>query len=205
AGSQKQIKLTLYRSFYQHCAPAVSIVPAIEDAVNKKNEIIIIAAEMRSGNEAIREALLSAIKRQTLIVVGANNRPEEISDEEPSYPASWNTEGLLVVSAINQEKKAHLSFGQTAVDLFAPGQEVPVFDLNGLDTSVGGASPASAIVAALAAITLSQLPVDFPPRGLEKFLVDGATKYTDLKGKARSGGIVNLARTIELAQAEPSQ
>lgn len=201
-GQLDSVELIVYRSFIDNCAPAISLVPAIQDVMDKGYEILVIAAEMRTGNETIRKALIDAVDAGVLVVVATPNESRvQIDATTERFPASWNTDGLLVVSAVDACDRHVGARGVSAVDLFAPGQNIPVYDETGGGERKDGSSLAAAIVGALAAITLSQLPSDFRASELERFLVEGVHAVESLQGEARSGGIIDLAYSIKLARA----
>ena len=193
------ISIGLYRSFHGKCAPAVSVTKAIEDAVEQGHEIIVLAADMSFGNPRIKDAIELALDNDVLVVVGTSNENRHIDETPDRFPAAWNSEGLLVVSAIDACHRTVAVFSEEAVDLFAPGRAVPGLNRKGIPIATRGSSVSAAVVSILAAVALSQLPDDFKAKGLEEFLVAGVNKSHNLNGKARSGGVVDLDATVRLA------
>ncbi len=103
------------------------------------------------------------------------------------------------------------NYGQTRVDLFAPGQTVTSLAPGGGVQTADGTSFASPVTAGVAALVMAYFP-DLSAAQVRQILMDSAVRYTDAEvGRpgdsapvrfgtlSVSGGVVNAAEAVRLA------
>lgn len=167
--------------------------------------------------DAVDAAVRYAAARGVLFVHAAGNDGKDL-DAETSFPnryflgggqaSAWLTVGA---SADAADLAASFSnYGQTTVDLFAPGARVTSLAPGGETTVADGTSFAAPIVAGVAALVMSYFP-ELSADEVRQILLDSATR-PDAEvqvpgGEARvpfaslsaTGGVVNAAEAVRLA------
>ena len=171
---------------------------------------------------AVDAAVQYATERGVLLVHASGN---DGSDLEPdagnfNFPSALLDDGTqspvwLEIGASADDLTAlaapFSNYGQTRVDLFAPGAQVTSLSPGGGISTEDGTSFASPVVAGVAALVLTYFP-DLTAEELRAVLLDSATRYTDAEtGRpgdgelvtfgtlSVSGGVVNAAEAVRLA------
>lgn len=147
-----------------------------------------------------------------LLVVGAGNEGKNVDLEENySYPSCFSSENILNVAEIDfkgdlyrykiGERVLGSNFGQRNVDIAAVGMNYSTFLKNNRSvyTLAGGTSNSAPVVTGVAALVLSVRP-ELKALELKKVLMDSVTHLPSLKGKIKSGGMVNAYQAIQLAR-----
>ncbi len=133
----------------------------------------------------------------TLVVAAAGNDSADI-DRRPTYPASFQTDYLMVVAST--EKTGTLSYfsnyGVENVDLAAPGGSIYSTMPNDRFENLSGTSMATPVAVGVGAEILSMRP-DLNPLELKALLMDSTTKKRTFEGKIKSGGRIDLLKAIE--------
>ena len=173
------------------------------------------------GKAAVDEAVRYAEERGVLLVHAAGNSAEDL-DGSPNFPtasfsdggraANWIEVGATTASA-DRFAASFSNYGQTAVDVFAPGAEIDALALGGGVTRADGTSVAAPVVSGLAALLLSYYP-ELTPLDVRTILLESATPYTgttarrpgtdepvDFGTLSVTGGVVNALRAVEMAEA----
>lgn len=128
------------------------------------------------------------------------------------YPQTFPNSNIIVVGASNQEDKRVVStqddtnwssnYGQTTVDLFAPGLSMSTypFDIETGTTpySFGGTSAAAPLVAGTAALMLSVNP-NLTTAQIKSLIMNNVDVCEDLVGKCVTGGRLNTYKAVKAA------
>lgn len=133
-----------------------------------------------------------------LVVAAAGNDYGKDIDTDLTYPASFDSDYLLVVASTN--KRGRLSFfsniGAKNVDIAAPGSNIYSTIPGNRYGKMSGTSMATPTTAGVAAEVLSHFP-DLGPLGLKKTLMASVTKVKSFTSKMVSGGRVDLYQSIQ--------
>ena len=116
----------------------------------------------------------------------------------PVYPAALANNNILSVGASdNQDRRASFSnFGKNNVDLFAPGDMVPLVTKDNQVALGSGTSFAAPIAAAGAALVLSSNS-NLSPQQLISLLKNNTDKVSSLQSISQSGGRLSVARLFK--------
>ena len=163
-------------------------------------------------NEIINSSMREAIENYSgLLVCGAGNSGKDNdTDSRPCYPASYNLLNIISVGGLmiddNDEEKIldtikdngqHIisHYGQTSVDLFAPGYEIVSTYYNGGYSKDSGTSYAAPFVTGLAAMILSIVP-DLSISELKATILNNVTPMSILTNKCVTGGRLNAKAAV---------
>lgn len=149
----------------------------------------------------IQQAIQDMQNQGILFVAAAGNSTND-NDRAPSYPDSYGFDNIISVAATDRRDAlaGFSSFGETTVDLAAPGVDVWSTLLNSSYGLLSGTSMAAPHVAGVAALAFSAYPAaDW--RNVKDALVHGADWLVGLHGKMVSGGRLNAKRTLDLLRA----
>jgi thermitase len=163
-------------------------IDGMEYAAKKGAKIINASFGCPSSSESLHDAVDYVQDKGVLLVVAAGNDSEDI-DTHPEYPASYTDSNILAVAASTDEDTlaSFSKYGDTAVDVAAPGDDIYSTYLGGGYKYLSGTSMASPYAAGLAAMlkkqesdaTYSNLRyavrhmVDLPPAFKNKVAYDG--------------------------------
>lgn len=198
-------------------APEVSIMtlkyfdPASPGSDNLKNTIKSIHYAVKMGAHIINysgggmdysqeefEAVNEARKKGILFVAASGNERSN-SDKFPYYPADYNLDNIISVTAFNPsvEVLASSNWGTESVHIAAPGQNV-ISTLPG--NSYGfmtGTSQATAFVTGGAALVLSH-KVGFKYTDVRKYILSTGDALESLAGKTQSSRKLNLYKALTI-------
>jgi Subtilase family/Thrombospondin type 3 repeat len=148
---------------------------------------------------------------EVLFVVAAGNGEggdDDAGDDNgdpdlANYPCAYDLPNVLCVGASDEfDGPAWWSnFGETTVDVFAPGIEIESTLMGGGYGLKDGTSTATPHVAGMAALLLSQTPALTPEKVIEA-VVEWADPSPDLAGLSVSDGRANARRAVELNNAD---
>jgi thermitase len=144
----------------------------------------------------------------TLFVVAAGNHDEDDAksagngdeDAAKTYPCAYDEPNVLCVAAsTNRDGAAGFSnVSATAVDLFAPGEDIYSSYPPSLYGYMSGTSAATPHAAGAAALVASAHP-DWTPGRIKQALMDSADRRPELAGKAVTGARLNAAAAVSWA------
>ena len=139
-------------------------------------------------------------KYGVLVIAAAGNDSDDI-DKNPTYPASFDSENLLIVaSTTNRGKMSSFSnFGKINVDVAAPGSNVYSTVPGNQYESMSGTSMATPTTVGVAAEILSHNSNLTVPQ-LKNILINSVTKIGSFKDKMVSGGRIDLLKGLESAR-----
>jgi subtilisin family serine protease len=164
-------------------------------------------------NQALRDVIKYAMDKGVLFIAAAGNGDEQgkgydnDSSSKPGYPASYDTENIVSVAAIdvNNALGSFSNWGARTVDIGAPGVKVfstisgggysdTVVDLSMFGMGVvtwDGTSMATPHVAGAAALYWSKHPTA-TWKDVKDALLSSATPIPALQGKVTSNGKMNV-------------
>ena len=146
------------------------------------------------GGGGFSQTLLDAIKRSNdagaLFIAAAGNENNN-NDNRPTYPGSYDVPNMIAVAAIdNQGARASFSsYGKRTVHIGAPGVNI-VSSTGGEYDSFSGTSMATPHVSGVAALVWGHEP-NLTAAEVKNRLLTTARPIASMKGKTRTGGIVN--------------
>lgn len=172
----------------------------------------------------VDSALRIAATKDVLLIHAAGNEADN-NDEIVNYPYNRDENGKaidpnwLTVGASSQNAGATLpatfsNYGQTTVDLFAPGVDLYSLAPGNQYTTVSGTSMACPVTTGVAAIIRAFYP-ELTAGEVKEILMASVTKYdgiVNIPGEARSkqqtpfsalsvsGGVVNAYKALQLAE-----
>lgn len=172
--------------------------------------------------EAVYEALRYAEENDVLFVHAAGNSAEDLH-ENPNYPANmfpFQNEPFTNYLSIGASTRVHdeelaarfSNYGQTRVDVFAPGFEIYNTVPGNEYQKLQGTSMAAPMVSGVAAILKGYFP-KFTMAEIRQIILDSADDFADTDQKlpgsdemvkfgrlSATGGVVNVKSAIKLAQ-----
>ncbi len=160
-------------------------------------------AKMR--NRFVKEVLCKRDKYlfdscpNALFFIAAGNTGKDIDDQIIS-PNSVDMENKIVVAATdNNEKLADFSsYGKNTVDIACPGVNIKSAYPNEKVGKMSGTSMAAPVALRYASQVLATNP-NLSAIQLKKILMGTVDKKPWLKGKVKSGGVINVSRAIHAA------
>mgnify|MGYP004652816967 CR=1 FL=1 len=182
------------------------VIQAIEYAQRHNIKLLNFSGGFYETNEFsnnYKEDLYNAIRSfGGLIVVSAGNERLNIVKENENgqklYPQSFNLSNVLVVGATdsNDNKSDFSNYGQTTVDLFAPGENIYTTSNNGNYTYQAGTSLAAPFVTGVAALLLSMEP-NLTAVQLKTRIMENVDAIPALSNLCVSGGRLNAKKAVE--------
>jgi thermitase len=140
----------------------------------------------------------------TLVVAAAGNDSTPFSrwdiDSDPKYPASFDSDGLLVIAATGSSGglASFSNVGRKSVDVAAPGVNIfSTIPKNGYG-AMSGTSMATPTTVGVLAEVLGRFP-SLTPFELKKIAIESVTPVSTFKGLMVSGGRVNLYQALQTA------
>ncbi len=176
-----------------------------------------MSPEDAEGSE-LKQALIRAQKAGVIVVVAAGNEGVDQDSEElgfePSYPAKYDLDNLIVVAAIDQKDQlaGFSNYGVNSVHLAAPGVRIlstisggtysdVVASVTDKDGNVygqtwDGTSMAAPIVAGAVALVWSKYPTE-DYRQIRDRILRSTRPVPGLAGKVITGGALNISAALE--------
>lgn len=139
-------------------------------------------------------------KYGVLVIAAAGNDSSDI-DKNLTYPASFNSDNLLIVASTqsNGKMSGFSNYGFINVDVAAPGTNVYSTTPGNKYESMSGTSMATPTTVGVAAEILSHNP-NLTVAELKSVLIRSVTKVDTFKTKMVSGGRIDLLKGIETAR-----
>lgn len=153
------------------------------------------------GNNLIPETLKYIEDNYGVLVIAAAGNDGSDIDKNPTYPASHQSENLLIVASTTKSgsMSSFSNYAKLNVDVAAPGSDVYSTTPGNRYASMSGTSMASPTTAGVAAEILSHNP-HLSPAQLKSVLMESVTTDNRYKNKMVTSGRVDLLKGLELAK-----
>lgn len=173
-------------------------VKAIHYAVENGAKIINYSGGGTEFSKEEKEAIEKAQKKGVLFVAAAGNERSN-SDQKKYYPADYNLNNIISVTAIDTNKNILPSsnYGVVTVDIAAPGKNIYSTLPKGRYGSMTGTSQATAFVSGVAALIMAHNP-DFDADQVSKYITKTGDVIDSLKGKTRYNRKLNSYRALSI-------
>jgi len=164
------------------------------------------SSSLGDGN-LLRQAIQKAGDAGILFVTAAGNQFRTYEglniDDQPVYPASFDTDNMVTVAALDSEGAlaGFSNYGTSTVDIAAPGSGIYSTGANGNYAVMSGTSIATAFVTGAAALILSAEP-NLDWFQVKSIIEDSAEGEISLNGKIGTQGYLNLAGALGVAKGE---
>lgn len=152
------------------------------------------------GGPAYSRALKYAIDNYDGLFIASAGNSAMNNDITPIYPASYDSDNIISVAAINQNNNlAQFSnYGEKNVDIAAPGTEILSLGIHNDYTYQNGTSMSAPHVAGAAALLKSYMP-NISTLDLKNIILSSAIKNPNLAGMVSTGGTLNVNAMFKLA------
>lgn len=169
---------------------------SLKYACDKSVQIVNCSWAMSTNNTALYDVIKD--NPNILFVCAAGNEGTNL-DKYMIYPASYDLDNIIVVTAINNQGKLYDSAGYGSyVTIAAPGQDIFVKFTDKENGYVDGTSVATAYVSGIASLMLS-VNSELTPTDIKQIIIETATTTPDLKGLCESNGYINAGEAIKQA------
>lgn len=174
-------------------------ISAIRYAIKMKAQIINYSAGGLDKSPTEEKAIREALDNKILFVAAAGNEKTN-SDIRGFYPADYDLENILSVTAVDPNKKVLESsnYGKNSVDIAAPGQSIYSTLPGGQFGYMSGTSQATAVVSGIAALLISAQPHLTEPKDIIRQLLASGEREASLIGKTKSNSLVNSYRALAM-------
>ncbi len=157
------------------------------------------------GGRVVKEAIDHVATRYGALVVAAAGNDSSMFekwdiDVKPKYPASYDSDGLLVIAATGPSGSlaSFSNVGRRSVDLAAPGVNIFSTLPRNQYGGMSGTSMATPTTVGMLAEVLARYP-SLTPFELKKIAIASVTPVASFKSHMVSGGRANLYQALKLA------
>jgi subtilisin family serine protease len=170
-------------------------IAAIEYAIQMKAKILSNSWGRGEGR-ALKDAIQSAQDRGILFVAAAGNETAD-TDTFPHYPASYDLDNIISVTATDQNDNwgTFSNYGAISVDLAAPGVDIYSTLPGGAYGYKEGTSMATPHVTGVAALVWAANPT-FTYQQVKDRILTSVDPIAALKGKTVTGGRLNAYQAL---------
>ncbi len=176
-------------------------VEAIRYAIRMNAKIINYSGGGPTSTEEEFEAIREANSAGILVVAAAGNEGAN-SDRYRYFPADYELENILSVTAHNQrgDLLSTSNFGKSTVDISAPGEKIRSSLPGGNFGEMTGTSQATAFASGVAAQIWPKLGLRTAPVGLIRVLTTSGRARPNHYERTLSGRSLNAAHALKLVQ-----
>lgn len=169
-------------------------------AINYAEENDIKIINFSGYNFAYSSTFELAIENYSGLFVTIAGNDDVDLDENPTYPANFKTDNMIVVGGITRSSKEYPAgnYGDETVDILAPASGVYSLTRNNTYRDYDGTSLAAPFVTATAALIMTQYPTISVSK-LKSMILDNATLNSDLAYLAEEGRVLNLYDSLKEA------
>lgn len=171
-----------------------SVIDGIRAAILNDVQVINFSGGGPAFSQEEKDVIIQARNKNITIVTVAGNEGANIDDPERSYyPASYATDNMIVVSAMNEnaELTKTSSYGKRLSHIAAPGYMVESSHLNGTIKKMSGTSMAAPYVTAAVALIKAHNPKSSNLR-VTDILSLSSKRVPTLKGKVKFDGYLDF-------------
>ncbi len=163
-------------------------IPIINMSVNWKGERLLHQYDV---------ALETVISTYSGLFVSSAGNNQSDNDLDATYPANYNLSNIIVVGATNEYdvKSSFSNYGQTNVDLFAPGEGIYTTSSTGGYITDSGTSYAAPYVAGVAALMLS-IDSSLTAEELKEIIERNVDTVAGLSNYCVTGGRLNAFKAL---------
>ena len=151
------------------------------------------------GHGCFSQALKDAIDTSGSLFVAAAGNNDINNDVDPSYPASYDSQNILSVAAVDRfgNKAWFSNFGANSVDISAPGVEILSSVPGNTYASLDGTSMAAPHAAGVAALAASGDPALLSdPVALKNHIMDTGKPVPAMAGITVTGDMVDAEAAV---------
>ncbi len=189
----------------------LSVTNAMDHAEDNNIPLLNISLNVLGGNP---ENLMQAIVNYSgLLICSIGNNKHNSDVYGGSIPAEWEYDNIVSVGASTSSdaREEHSNYGQTTVDLFAPGDTILSTYPRSLCASancstsghsrygyhyMSGTSQAAPFVTGVAALILARHP-NISPAAIKAALINSADSVSAFSNKCVSGGRLNAYNALQ--------
>lgn len=177
----------------------LNTIRAIEYATLMGADIINYSAGGLNENSQERAAIRRAQKKGILFVAAAGNEGSD-SGLIPYYPANYNLENILSVTAINPQAQVldSSNYNSQFVDVAAPGEDIVSALPPNRYGVLTGTSQATAFVTGIAALIMAQYKEKPSPEDVIQTIVKTGKLNPQLKNKVRHMSQLNAFQALSM-------
>ena len=176
----------------------VNTIKAIDYATRMKAHIVNYSGGGLEFSQPEFRAIQRAEQRGVLFVAAAGNERSN-SDFHKYYPADYNLDNIISVTALNPTLKVLNSsnYGVKTVDIAAPGENIYSTLPNGHFGTMTGTSQATAFISGIAALLMSHNR-DFDAKAVKKYILRTGDNLPWLKSKTGTSKKLNMMRALTM-------
>jgi subtilisin family serine protease len=179
-------------------------IKAIQFAVKMGAKIINYSGGGLEPNEEEFTAIKQARDKGVLFIAAAGNEHSN-SDLAHYYPANYNLDNIISVTAINSNGQVlkTSNYGENTVNIAAPGEDIYSTLPGGKYGKLTGTSQATAFVSGVAALVLAHNK-DFTYTQVRNQIINSADEITGLRGKTAKSGKLNSYAALAMQPSIPA-
>jgi subtilisin family serine protease len=180
--------------------PLSAIVEGMQYALDNGARIINFSLGSHTENPALEDAVATADALGAVLVAAAGNGGAD-NDTWPMYPASYPFDNVISVAATDRNDGLASgsgwasNFGDSSVDIGAPGKDVLTTQLGGDWTLGSGTSFAAPHVSGAVALVRTVRPLASPSE-VSSFIFETADQVAALAGKTVTGGRLDAGAAL---------
>ncbi|MCB0408395.1 MAG: S8 family serine peptidase, partial [Bdellovibrionales bacterium] len=206
SGVAPKVSLMILK-YYDPKAPGVNnlmnTVKAIDYAV-KMNALIINYSGGGLEKSPQEIAAIQRAKQKGILFVAAAGNEQSNSDIHGYYPADYDLDNIISVTAIDRSRKVldSSNYGVNSVDLAAPGNNIYSLLPGGKYGYMTGTSQATAFVTGVAALVMAQDPDLRNAEKIVKYLTQTGDIDPQLIGKTRYNKRLNSYKALAIKDSD---
>jgi thermitase len=176
----------------------VNTIKAFEYAVQMNAHIINYSGGGKQFSQKEFEVVKKAEQKGILFVAAAGNEHSN-SDINKYYPADYELDNIISVTAIDPDLKVlpTSNYGVRTVDIAAPGENIYSTKPDGKFGHMTGTSQATAFVSGVAALLMAHNR-DFDAKSVRKYILNTGDELGWLKNKTRTSKKLNVYRALTM-------
>jgi subtilisin family serine protease len=201
---QARIMVLKYYDPDSQTSPLSSTIKAIRYATAMGAQVINYSGGGLAFSPNEHDAIASAAEKGILLVAAAGNEHTD-SDFAPFFPADYQLDNIISVTAINPGHRIlkTSNWGERSVDIAAPGENILSTLPGGQYGFMTGTSQATAFVTGAVVLMISAAPTaqateSINWRALKKGLLASGVPQNSLSGKTKTHSALNTYRALAM-------